>query len=377
MKMSIALEDMKFEYYKRVREIINKRVKEISDYGYDINYSKLRTYLYENYGIIESEKTIAKLFKENEISSIQPHLLVALCNTLGIDIYEALQYPRDIEINYKKHITLKDIFHNNKRNQENKAFYEQFIPDDISFLSNELYEGVFNCYYFAPIVINNSISNGKKQPQSNYIRHAKLEIKRTNGETVARFTECETRSGNAFTFVGRVIRLEKVNKIYIFLSEQNGNGFLWLLFNNVHLKKRKLYYKEIAMLTHTLTSESKPIFEKMILTKNELDIKNKENETIIRGILTFDTENILVPENKIDKIIAMYPKLKFIFDTKECFYKISQYDIINSNRIDMSYNERAEALLNIMSLSNNHTQSVISQEQYMHNYFYDFQDLED
>ena len=123
-------------------------------------------------------------------------------------------------------------------------------------------------------------------------------------------------------------------------------------------------------MTHSHISESDPIFEKMIITK-----KSIENENIIRGILTFNMEEILVPEDKIKNIIIEYPELKNIFEKKESYCKISQYDIIHSNRLDWDYDKRVNVLLNIMAISNNPTQSVVVQEKNMHNFFLGLQGL--
>lgn len=248
------------------------------------------------------------------------------------------------------------------------------MSDDVAFLSDNLYEGKYNCYYFALNCIDNSIAQGKCQPQVNRIRTGQLTIETINGETIATFIETNPASGNSFKFIGRVLKLQNVNKVYIFLSENNGKGFMWLLFNNVILKKRNLYYKEVAMMTHTHMSESDPIFEKMIITRKNIDIL--KNEDILRGILTFNMEEILVSENEAEKIINTYPELKNIFDRSVPYYKVSQYDIINSNRLDWEYNKRASVLLKIMSVSNNSTQSVVIQEQHMHNLFFTLQGLE-
>ena len=107
---------------------------------------------------------------------------------------------------------------------------------------------------------------------------------------------------------------------------------MWLLFDDVVLKKRGLYYKEIAMMTHSVSSQSKPIFEKMVLLKQELDPEDKDKEQVIRGILTFDNETILVPADRAEEIIQDEKELAPIFDTEERYYKISKYDIIDNNR---------------------------------------------
>ena len=368
-------EQAKINYYKDIRKKLIAKMDEIRKCGYVLHYPSIVEYISNNYNISVDEKTVKKLFTESESSAIYPHYLIPICNILGLDIYDTLQYENNKEPNISQNTALRQIFRLNKDKKETPAFFESFLSEEVTFLTDSLYEGEYNCYYFALNSIDNSIAQGKCQPQVNRIRTGKLTIETVNGETIATFIEKNTASGNSFKFVGRALKLQSVNKIYIFLSEKNGKGFMWLLFNNVVLKKRNLYYKEIAMMTHTHLSESDPIFEKMIITKKNIDIL--KNEDILRGILTFNMEEILISESEAKKIISTYPELKNIFDKSIPYYKISQYDIINSNKLDWEYNKRASILLRIMSISNNSTQSVVVQEQHMHNLFFTLQGLED
>lgn len=361
------------DYYKSIRNAFVKRKKEIENCGYSIRYNFLQEYLRKYYRINCDAKTISQLFDAQVKSSIKPHLIVAMCNILGLDLYSVIQYPQCVDHDYgRNNIQLKDVF---KRIRVSDDEPDLFDSDEgaVSFLTNEFYQGEYHCYYYTPIHINNSISSGKYQAEVNTIRQASLKIKRENGETMAYLTEKNTQSGVSFTFAGRVLRLKNVNKIYMLLTANNGNGFMWLLFDDLVIKKRSLYYKEIAMMTHSINVASKPIFEKMIITRNEINLNEKYNESLIRGILTFDNETILVPADRVEEICASYKELDSIFDTKETFYKISKYDIISNNRLKLNYNERAKALLDIMSKSCNPTQSVIDQDENMKNLFFDLQ----
>lgn len=360
------------EYYRRIRAAFCKRKDEIEACGYSIRYNFLQEYLSKYYQIDCDAKTIGQLFNTQVTSSIKPHLIVAMCNILGLDLNSVIQYPQCIDPDDHRDIRLKDVF---KRIKVSSEEPDLFNSDDeaVSFLTNEFYQGEYHCYYFTPIHITNSVSEGKYQTEVNTIRQATLKIKRENGETRAYLTEKNTHSGTIFTFTGRVMRLKNVNKIYMLLTANNGNGFIWLLFNDLVLKKRGLYYQEMAMMTHSINSESKPIFEKMILTRNEIDLGKGNNESIIKGILTLDNETILIPVDKAQEILETYKDLNVIFDTKETFYRISRYDIVCNNRLKWDYNKKIAALLEIMSKSCNHTQSVIDQDEYMKNFFFDVQ----
>lgn len=360
------------EYYRRIRSAFDQRRKEIEDYGYSIRYNFLRDYLSKYYQIDCDAKTVGQLFDVQAKSSIKPHLIVAMCNILGLDLYSVIQYPQCVDPDESREVKLKDVFKRITVNSEEPDFFDS-DDDSVSFLKNELYEGEYYCYYFTPIYIKNSISGGKYQNEVNTIRRATLKIKRENGETRAYLTEKDTNSGVKFTFTGRVIRFKNVNKIYMFLTANNGNAFMWLFFDDLVLKKRGLYYKEMAMMTHSINSDSKPLFEKMILTRNEINLSKDNNETVIRGILTFDDQTILIPADKAQEILKTYKELSMIFDAQETFYKISKYDIVCNNRLDWSYDKKINALLEIMSKSCNHAQSVVDQDENMKIFFYNIQ----
>lgn len=218
------------------------------------------------YQTICDEKPFRQLFDSQCKTAVKPHLIVAMCNILGLELYSVIQYPHCIDEDYCSQITLQDVFACTKVSADEPDLFES-KGYAISYLTSEYYHGTYHCYYFIPKQITNSVSAGKKQSVVNEIRHAVPEIKKENGETRAYLTEQNTASGKAFTFSGRVIRLENVSKIYMFLSVENGKGFMWLRFDDVVLKKRGLYYKEIAMMTHSVSSQSKPIFEKVVLLK--------------------------------------------------------------------------------------------------------------
>lgn len=370
-------------YYDGIRQKLISRLNEIKSLGLDISYSALQQHLKDQYGFDVTERTLKDLFNEKKSSAPQAHLIVAVLNALGMSLYDTLQYPDHKETELHRTVALRTILKPDREHKGTTENNETVVSNGISFLKNPLYLGSFHCYYFAPLSIDNATSNGKYPPKVNYIRTATLEIKQDYGETIATFTETNPASGNPFTLVGRVLRLENVDKIYIFLSEKkNGNSFLWLLFDDVNLKKRNLYFKECAMMTHSIASQSQPICQKMIITKNPIDLTKPDNDesknpnyAFLRGILTFDTETILVSQKEKERFLELYPYLDTIFESQESFFKVSQYDIINSNRISLPYNERAKALLTLMSLSNNHTQSVVNQEKHMHTFFFDLQGL--
>ena len=242
-------ENKKQQYYIGIRNKLLDRIEEIKKCGYTISIPSLGEAIRNNYNIPVNDRTIQKLFRAGCDDEISPHYLIPVCNALGLNLYDALQYSDHHENDIQRAAKLNDVFRPLKISETAPLFGDTLSPENIGYLTNELYNGKYYCYYFTPYKIDNSISKGKNQPQVNNIRIASMSIDRAEGETVASFTEMNAISGNSFKYTGRVIRLEKVNKIYIFLSETNGNGFMWLLFNDVILKK------EISIINRSQCSQ--------------------------------------------------------------------------------------------------------------------------
>lgn len=81
------------KYYMGIRAAFSKRRDEIDNYGYTIKIGFLKEYLKKYYKILCDEKTLRQLFDVQCRVAIKPHLIVAMCNILGIDLYSVIQYP--------------------------------------------------------------------------------------------------------------------------------------------------------------------------------------------------------------------------------------------------------------------------------------------
>lgn len=354
-------------YYQNIRQkFANKRQQFINN-DFDINFTSLKKHLKDEYGIDPNERTLASLFKCSDTAPINMALAVAVCNIFGFDLKEMIQFDNHTEKLCHTPIMSSPLLKRLKGKQNN--IYENIASKQISYLDSDFYCGEYFCYSFNQRPFNISISEGKNQPTVSWIRDAKLKIYKKYGETLAEFTEITTISNNPFTYRGRVISLNNIGKVYIFLATTEGNSFKWLLFDNIPLRKRELYYKEIGCLTHTNTSTTLPLFQKMILTKEPMNLEDKEQEKLLRGALTFNPTEILISSSNTKKFLSEYEDLKRLFVDSEPFYKLSYYDILFNNKLNWSYNRRAAALLKLMQYSHNNAQVVIDQEENMHTFF--------
>lgn len=113
----------KINYYKNIRKKLIAKMDEIRKCGYVLDYAAIVEYISNNYNISVDEKTIKKLFTESENSAIYPHYLIPICNILGMDIYDTLQYENHKEPNISKNNALRQIFKPDKEQKERPAFF--------------------------------------------------------------------------------------------------------------------------------------------------------------------------------------------------------------------------------------------------------------
>ena len=111
-------------YYKRIRTAFAKRRDEIKKSCYSIRIRFLVDYLKKYYQIVCDEKTVRQLFDSQCKTAIKPHLIVAMCNILGLDLYSVIQYPQCIDEDYCSQITLRDVFARTKVSADEPDLFE-------------------------------------------------------------------------------------------------------------------------------------------------------------------------------------------------------------------------------------------------------------
>lgn len=384
-KTDIRYSEEANNYYRSVRKRFHEFEERLKDNAMSINYAELKRILEKKYNLYPEFKTLRSLFQyddnwensDRNIKSINMVLVMAVCDIFNLNVSQYTKLERtvteDNQVTDQEYKNLLRCADNNFITNNNEA---------IEFIKNPHYFGEYYTYNFSLAQILSSSSAGQYQPQVNQIRESKLTIERPadySDEVTATLEEITTESGNRFIFKGRVYRLLNINQIFISLSTTDNISFRWLMFDDIILRKNDLYFKEIAMLSHTYNSPAKPIFTKIILTKNRLDTQDPEIIQMLRGILTFNQDDILIDSNAVKAISESdeFSDIAEIFNPKyeEKFYRINQSSIMNNIHIKWDNEKKQRCILKLMELSMNPVQACVDQASSAHTFWKKIQNL--
>lgn len=384
-KTDIRYSEEANNYYRSVRKRFHEFEERLKDNAMSINYAELKRILEKKYNLYPEFKTLRSLFQyddnwensDRNIKSINMVLVMAVCDIFNLNVSQYTKLERTItkdnQVTDQEYRNLLRCADNNFITNNNEA---------IEFVKNPHYFGEYYTYNFSLAQILSSSSAGQYQPQVNPIRESKLTIEKPadySDEVTATMEEITTESGNRFVFKGRVYRLLNINQIFISLSTTDNISFRWLMFDDIILRKNDLYFKEIAMLSHTYNSPAKPIFTKIILTKNRLDIQDPEIIQMLRGILTFNQDDILIDSNAVKAISESdeFSDIAEIFNPKyeEKFYRINQSSIMNNIHIKWDNEKKQRCILKLMELSMNPVQACVDQSSSAHTFWKKIQNL--
>ncbi len=138
--------------------------------------------------------------------------------------------------------------------------------------------------------------------------------------------------------------------------------FFSLLFDYHDYTKDVLYYRTAAMTTFSeYPHPQQPLFQKMALFRVKQDLTNPETEKMIRGILTLNSNNILVEKSKFNQMILDNPELSKLNHTLKSYYSFNETDILNQ-KLPWSYNEKINAILQLRQVSTSPAQEIISDD---------------
>ncbi len=375
-KTDIRYSEEANNYYRSVRLRFHNFSERLKKNGIQIDFTNLLKILTDRYGLTPEPKTLQGLFQigVNDTKSINMVLVMAVCDIFKLNITQFTGIEKNLaDKNQATEEEYNNLFKYTDTNESVKS-----DSKDIEFIKNTHYFGEYYVYYFSLIQILSDTSAGKYQPQVNPIRESRLIIEKPQNfsdEVVATLEELTSESGNRFKFKGHAIRLLNIDKIFISLSETKNRSFIWLMFDDVVLRKQNLYFKEIAMLSHTSSAQTKPVFAKMILTKKRLDINKKEVIQTLRGILTFNQDDILIDSESAEIISNDFPEIAELFNSDHAmqFYRINKSSIINNINLKWDYHTKQKCLLKLMELSMNPVQACVDQSIFEHIFWKDLQ----
>ena len=328
-----------------VKNNLNKYMKNIENTcGLVLNPEKLTESL-KHMGIDVSKGTVEAIFKEGEERGIQLEVLAGICEILGINIADLL--PRmntDASSKYR-----------------NKIWDRKSVTaEGLRALPPKFYEGRYHCYYFRPTYMYDQVENGKSETETQPILHAILELKYEDGCTKAYFKEIETQLAfdgkshqHELQLEGNAHLLIHLNQVHISLTDQRGIRLMNIMFPYIHLAKDILYSQIAGVFNISREHYRHPLFQKMALFREELDLTNPNVSSIVRGIISMSCNEIIVEKDKFDKLASEEPII-VKFPRKQSEYYVLYEDMIYASIPmieNLTYTETVEYLMKMRNIS--------------------------
>ena len=345
-------------YYQRIKERLVKHEQELNSQGFQLIYSQLAENIYNRYNIETSDQKIRAIFSTGNDREIPLAEMVALCHMLHIPIYDLVDFPdaQSVEINPPWIKT------------SNNA-------SSITHLDNPYYYGTYYCYYFSRRYLDNTVLADKTQSEAARIRSAKLSINEENGMIIARFKE--TFIDNDFynskpleqnELSGRVNLVGNSSHFYTMLTDSYGKYIISLLFNYYKYNKDIMYYRTAAMTSvSNYPLPRKPVFQKMLLFRVKQNLNDPETENILRGILTLNSNNIIIEKEKFNQLLNDDNDLSLLSSTSEDYYIFNEDQILNQ-RLPWSYEDKINKILKLRQHSISPSQEIIQDDKNFSSY---------
>ena len=351
------------DYYTKVKERLIEEIRRYYDAGFIVNVSRITDIIIDKYHIDTSYQIIQSIFKPQDkgqkVRKIPLAELVALCDILQIPISKVSQFENmpSQELNPPWLIPKNP-------NQDN-------LPDT---LTNPFYYGDYYCYYFKAKPKSNARLGNQFPAKETMIKTAKLKISEKNDFSYATLTETldtlnfeQNRLLENFVYEGKVYYLSKPNQIYTALMDQDGKHLICLMFDFHNYTKDVMYYRTAAMLTSTIEQHPRPIYQKMIILRSELDLNNDEHLRTLRGMLSLESHKLLVKKEDLAHLINDYPELSHLNHKTEEYASFSEYEILNQQS-DMTYEQKKNLILLLRQNSSLNIQNVAGED-------FDFSDM--
>lgn len=305
--------------------------------GLELNISGLCHALAKK-GFSDSKPTVASYFNPEDPRMVRVDLLWEICTILGINISDVLPPQKTGHIG--------DIWKGS--NDDIHSFKTRVSP---------FYEGEYYCYYFRPTHLLENVKRNRSETEDQPIRQGVLSLEHIETYTKACFREIElekdyskTHVLPSFELLGSAKYFVNMNQVYISLSEPNGHRNMEIMFPYIHLTKDVLYSQVAAVFNVSGNLHRLPTLQKMALFRKELDLQNEETSNILRGILSLNTNEILVEKEKFEKLVKELPAISEFPRNRELYYVFNE-SIIYDSPLSLDYTEKVELLMKLRNIS--------------------------
>lgn len=326
-----------------------------------LNYTLLARTMEERFKISTSTQKIAAMFDIQSPREIKLQEIVALSQIFNIPLWDLCQFPNITDSGIDPHALSRE---NNAVHELNNKYY---------FTNNE---DCYYCYYFKP----KHYSCRLHPVESTVIEEAKMTISLNHGHTEVKLEELKSSKSfygeplRSFTLSGNLYHFENTEMAYSFISDETGRRAMAIMFSYLNLSADIRYYLTAGIMTFSLNQTHSPLFQKMAVFRVRQDLKNEENEEIIRGILSLNSRPLFLEKEAVDKL-EENDVIKQLFSE----YKKSQnIYIINESAVSDSLlipddMERMKLLLKLRKLSLNSAHEIVSETDFFADFIKTYQ----
>lgn len=332
----------KVTYIKEVKKRLRMRRDELKEhYSLELSINQMVKVMWERYKVRTTPSKLAAMFDPADQRSISLPELVAACEVLGLNLSE---------------VTALTI-HNPEEFSVWRKTPGEPRKTGVAPIDNPFYFGRYFGYYFRPKKFSGQLSGEQSESEVQPIWVGELEIQKIGERTRAKFLEQGQgerfdQSGQlpGLELTGDVYLLGHMNQVYVLLSDETGNRHMNMLFNYYNLSKDVLYFKIGSVLSVSVNQYRRPVFQRMALFREKLNLEVPEIEEVLRGILTMSDDELLVEAEKFEQMKKDDPMLSQFHCEKKSYYVFNEPGLFYQ-RTAMSYNQKAERIMKLKNAS--------------------------
>lgn len=356
--------DQLSEYHNIIKNKLAAVVQRYNEAGFTVSFERLSDILLSQYSLEVSVQKLRKMFDtQDKNRKLQLVEVAAICDIFGISMNELCQFPTapSRELNPSWLIS-----------KDKSAEPTQTM------LGNPMFHGKYFCYYYKPKPLSNARLGNRFAAQETTIFSAEFEIEEKNGFSYATLTE-KPKTQNSYmahpeeesVYTGKVYLLENPNQVYMMLQDKGGMHFMTLVFEYQNYAKSRMYYRTAAMITSSVFKKH-PLFERMVILREKLDLSDKNHLKMLEGMLTLTSHKILVRKEVFDDLRKSCPNLNGLPCAQEEYLVFNENEILNHHS-KMDYNQKKENILLLRRNSELPIQNVTVEDDDFHEMIRDFQ----
>lgn len=357
------------DYYYAIKERLFKWRVDFQNRGYDIVFSQLAIKMEELYHIETTDQKLRAMFTlskdEKKVRKVPLAEIVALCHMLQIPLNDICEFPNapSLELNPSWIRQTKDDLEN-----------ANVIP-----FKDSHYYGDYYCYYFTSKHISKPLRGNNSAADVCNLEMARLSISEKDGSSYIILQEnaqtldfYQNEYLDEFTLQGRLFLINSLNEVYSVLMDAKGKRIVTVLFDFQEYTKSIMYYRTAARMTVSLNTTHDPLFQKMVMFRVEQDLTNPHICDVIRGILTLNTNDILIKKSEFLKLMEEDPEFEMIFGNEQTYLEFNEKELMNKS-LPWSFEDRINRILKLRQKSSQSAYEIVAEEEYFSKFTKSFQ----